>query len=199
MPNKEAMNKGGSELTGYISIDEGDNLLRIVGDIHGVKEHRITVEKKIRMVTCPYEMARWKAEMENSQETEFPQCPLCDQGDKVKKQFLTLAVKRNTSPVEAGILKKGPWVFDPIADYREDTNWGDVTKYDINIKATGKDLDRTYTIVPTPPDKSAPLTPEEENAIEKLKIDTDLEALTTPRSAEDIKKIIAGEPTDIPF
>ncbi len=201
MPNKEAMEKGSAEKVPYIEIKVGDNIVRLVGGIHGVKEHRVEIgegtSKRVRNIVCPHEMARWKAEIDNEQITDYPNCPLCEDGVKVVKQFMAFAVKRIPGKFEVGILKKGSTVFGPIQDYNEDTNWGDYEKYDFNLKAEGENLERKYNIIPTPKDVSAPLDEAELSAIKYLQETIDLEEMTKPLSAEDITKIMDGE--DIPF
>ena len=198
--NKEAMEKGSTIGVDYLAITVGDNVVRVVGEMFGVKEHRIEVpqiggQPQVRNIACPYEMGKWEAEVEGTQDNDFPNCPLCDKGDPVKTQYLSFAVNRATE--EAGILKKGKTVFGALQDYKEDSNWGDYSEYDVNIKAEGEKLLRKYTIVPVPKDMSKPLTEKELASLKEAQDKTDLKEMTVPRTADEIEKVAKGD--DVPF
>lgn len=194
--NREQLNKASGNESPFTEIREGDTRIRIIGEVHAIKEHSILVGGRNRFPACPTENAR----MNESQDIQ--PCPLCELGYPVKTSFLAYAIEREVEQFNtktgaketvggrASVLKKGQTVFGPIMTYLDDADYGRNEDYDFKITATGKGLQRKYQILAYPADKSKPLTEHEKTNLENLKGKVDLNKMETPLPYEEIKKLI---------
>lgn len=171
----------------FMKLEEGEKKIRVIGDIHAVKEHSVLIEGRSKFIACPTENARMLIEAgELPTDSEIPACPLCELGYPVKTSYLAIAVDRDSE--EAGVLKKGPKVLGEIQGLIDDEDWGAAGDYDIKITATGEGLKRKYTVMGVPANKSKPLTEKEESSLSKLLTETNLEKMTTPKPYSEIAK-----------
>lgn len=212
--NKKQMDQLSNQDSVFLSIDEGETRVRIIGDIYAVLEHGIEIEGKRRNIACPTENVRKEIQLGLlSPDTEIPTCPLCELGYPVKAQYLAFTLVREKEedgklvPPLAGVLKKGPSLLGKIQNYLESSDWGNAGNYDFKILATGKDLKRRYEVNPVPVDKSPEFNDRERMVIERAKERVDLDKMTTPLPYSKIKEEIGEkypsyEPKasdDIPF
>ena len=181
--NKETLDKAGERKSPFLTLEDATKI-RIVSDVHGIKEHRILVNGQNRMIACPRENEMWRRETEGEQtDAEIPKCPLCEKKYPAKVAFLAMVINRANGEVK--VLKKGTTVFGPIMEYNEEI--GDVRGYDLNIKKKGKGLETEYTIIPLEKDNQ-PISGDETGRIESSDIDIGL--MTTPREYDEIVEII---------
>ena len=108
----------------FLKLENGENRVRIVSEIQGVKEHRIETPESCTMTACPKEMLRWQVETTGQDHTsKLPPCPICEAMEKDEKkaqnwrprsQYLAVALIRIDGKV--GVLKIGKTVFagDPV-------------------------------------------------------------------------------------
>lgn len=173
----------------FIELEEGRNVVRLVSEFHGVKEHKLNVNGKYRFVACPKAMEEWRAMEEGVNIDKEVTCPVCEKGKgdekKTRTSFLATAINRKNGKV--GILKKGTTIFSPLIALKEEGF--DLMKRDIVISRKGKDLETEYTVSPTPNDSD--LTEDEQQAV--LNSDINLEQSTTPRPYSEIADIMAGK------
>ena len=196
--NKEQLDKVSGNESPFMEIKEGETRIRIIGDVHAIKEHSILVGGKNRFPACPTENAR----MNGSQDIE--PCPLCELGYPVKTSFVAFAVEREqeqfnsktgvkeTVGGRASVLKKGSTVFSPIMTFMDDADFGHSEDYDFKIKAEGKGLSRKYTIMAISADKCSPLSDLEKANLENLKGKVSLEKMETPLKYQEIVEIIGS-------
>lgn len=185
----------------FLKVEKGETLVRIMSDIHVVKEHRISVGGKWKFPACPTENERMKIAFGESQATEVPPCPLCELGYPVQTAYLCVVVERErkefnkkgqeiTVGGDASILKKGPTLMGPLQALLDDDNWGRTGNYDVKIVATGDNLERKYAVSPIPVDKSLPITKNEQMSLDDLYGEVDLDRMTTPNEYAKIQEII---------
>lgn len=198
--NKGELDKVSGNESIWTEIKEGDTRIRVIGDVHAIKEHSIVLAGKNRFPACPTENAR----MNGSQDIE--PCPLCELGYPVKTSFMALIVEREQEQFNsktgakeliggrASVLKKGATVFGPIMTYLDDADYGRNEDYDFKINAVGKGLSRKYTIMALPADKCQPLSENEKTNLENLKLKADLNKMETPLSYSEIKEMIGNLP-----
>lgn len=176
----------------FIKIEEGEKKVRVIGDIHDVKEHNVLIEGKRKFIACPTENVRMRISAgELDKESDVPPCPLCELGYPVKTSYLAVAVDRDEEC--AGVLKKGSTVLGAIQSLKDDEDWGNGEDYDVKIVATGKDLARKYAINGIPPNKSKELTEKEKTSLAKLNEETSIDQMTFPKSYDDIRKQIGED------
>lgn len=194
--DKKQMDKLSNQASVFMKIEKGETKIRVVGDIHAVKEHDIKVDGKFKAIACPTENARMAISNGVSQDLDVPPCPLCELGYPVKTSYLAKVVERETEKDgkfyggEAYVLKKGPQLLGEIQNLFDDENWGKGGDFDIKITATGDKLDRRYSILAIPAGKSAPLSKKEEISLANLDKNANLDEMTTPRPYAEIVKII---------
>lgn len=207
--SSEQLNKTSGNESPFMAVDAGDTTVRIVGDIHAVKEHNITINGKPRFIACPTEQARMEIAAGVRQDQDVPPCPLCELGYPVKTTYLAMAVEREREEYnkkgqliklggDAKILKKGQSVFGPIQALIDDANWGPGGDYDVKITATGEGLERRYSLIGVPANKSLPLTANELRSLEDLKEKVSLEKMTTPLEYAKISEEIGDFPVYVP-
>ncbi len=190
----------------FLKLENGENRVRIVSEMQGVKEHRIETPESCTMTACPKEMLRWQVETTGQdQGGKLPPCPICEAMEKDEKkaqnwrprtQYLAVALNRKDGKV--GVLKKGKTVFAPLTSYNEDPDWGDVRKYDVKIMKSGEGLATTYQVIPVPQkSETAELTNEEKARV--MDFDVNLDQMTTPLPYEKIvEKIGATLTSELP-
>lgn len=193
------MDKLSNQSSVFMKLGKGETKIRVIGDIHAVKEHAIKVQGKHRAIACPCENARMAIASGASQDLDVPPCPLCELGFPVKTSYLAKVVEREQEKDgkfyggEAWVLKKGTTLLGEIQNLIDDENWGDPSKYDIKITATGDGLERKYSILAVPAEKSPALTNKEQVSLKSLEEKTSLEEMTTPRTYKEIQEIIGPD------
>jgi hypothetical protein len=211
--NKEQMDKLSGNESVFTEVKEGEMRIRVVSDIEAVREHNFKLNGKHRAVACPTEQARMEIKAGIRQDLNVPPCPLCELGYPVKTTYLAKIVERETEKDgkfyggEASVLKKGKTLLGEIQNLIDDENWGDPKNYDIKIVATGKNLERKYSILAIPADKCKPLNQREQLAVDELNEKADLTKMTTPRTYKEIADILGenfpdyetAKTSDVPF
>lgn len=154
----------------YLRLDNGSNVVRIVTRPHQYLQHNFKEEGDTGYgdkIMCS---------------SFHKSCPLCEKGDKPKQRWLVGVIDRKTQSYK--ILDMSVTVLKNIQDLSRDEDYGDPSRYDIDIKvdknggATGY-----YTVIPKPP---KPLS----QADVELKSKADLEDLArrcqppTPEQAQ---------------
>jgi|SRR5271166_778704 len=114
---------------------------------------------KVRLLTVPHQYHQHKYMVDggkkygyriNCSRTDTVSCPLCDKGDRPKRRWLVGVIDRKTSAYK--ILDISYSVFKSIKTLASQDEWGDPSKYDVDIVVdpnagpTGY-----YTVVPKPP------------------------------------------------
>lgn len=195
--NKQHMQQVSNQGSVFTKVEEGEMRVRVIGDIHVVKEHQLKIDGKFRAIACPTENARLTMMTGENQSTEIPPCPLCELQYPLKTSYLAMIVEREYSDKngklkggEASVLKKGSTLLGEIQNLFDDENWGREGNYDIKITATGQGFDRKYSVLGIPANKSAELCPREEQSIKRLKEKVSLDEMTIPRPYDEIKEII---------
>lgn len=201
--NREQLNQTSNQESIFTQFEEGKKTVRVMTDIYAVKEHRVQIDGRWRFIACPTENLRMKIKAGVADfDADVPPCPLCELGYPVRTAYLTAIVEREYEEFDketgektlkggnSSILKKGATIFGPIQDLLDDPAWGRTGKYDIVITATGKDLERKYSVIPVPVEKSKPLSPKELKNWDEFAEEQDLDVMTTPRGYEEIQKII---------
>ena len=112
--NTKQMDKMSGSSTKFLKLQEGANKVRVVSDIHAVREHGTNI-KKLAFTVCPTEMARMEFEFGVSQDNTPVPCPLCEKGYPVSTKYIAIAIKRNDNGNdEIGILKASKAVLGAI-------------------------------------------------------------------------------------
>lgn len=202
--NREQLNSVSNQDSIWTKIEVGDLMIRVMTDVFAVKEHKVEVDGRWKFPACPTENARMAIATGQSQATEVPPCPLCELGYPVLTSFLAGIIEREQERFDektgakktiggfASILKKGQTLFGPIQDLLDDPNWGTGRNYDIKITAVGEKLQRKYSLIAIPAEKSKQVTDAETDSFNELISEHDLEKMTTPRSYKEIEEQIGG-------
>ncbi len=165
--------KRGKDL--YLKLDNGSNQVRVITKPHQYLVHVLKEEgdsgygDKIKCSSF------------------HGSCVNCDNGNKPKRRWLIGVIERKTGTTK--ILDLSVTVFKAIQELTRDEDYGDPSKYDIDIKvdknggATGY-----YTVIPKPP---KPLSAADMEA--KTKFDAEeLSKRCTPPTQEDVTKIMTA-------
>jgi hypothetical protein len=134
----------------WMTLKEGDNKIRIVSEFEDYGSHYNLETKK--SVIC----------------IGKDKCPLCQEGDNPRVQFLGWVIDRSDGRVK--LLRIGYKIFQQIGDFAksEEYAFDTVPDYDITIKRTGQGLDTVYSVLPAR--QNTPLTDKEKEMImEKVK------------------------------
>jgi hypothetical protein len=131
----------------------------------------------IRLLTLPHQYHQHKYMLDGGKKFgyrincsgENGSCPICEKGDKAKRRWFLGVIDRKNNAYK--ILDIGFAVFKAIQTLAKDDDWGDPSRYDIDIVvdpnggSTGY-----YTVVAKPPKplSAADLVIKEENDPEEL-------------------------------
>lgn len=158
----------------FMELKEGDNLVRVITErpyqfvVHWVKDATGT-NRKIR---CAIE-----------------DCPLCRKGNKAQCRWYLGVIDRRTD--QAKILEISSQVFTGIKNYVASPKWGDVRKYDINIKRAPKGTQPLYSVVVEPPE---PLSARDKELKLGFLEKVDINKYTQPATPEQILEKIGEAP-----
>jgi hypothetical protein len=123
----------------FLRLDKGSNVVRMLTVPHQYHQHKYIVDG-----------GRKYGYRINCSRTETTSCPVCDKGDRAKRRWLVGVIDRKTNSYK--VLDISYSVFKSIKTLAVQDDWGDPSKYDIDIVvdpdggATGY-----YTVVPKPP------------------------------------------------
>ncbi len=150
----------------YYKIQEGDNVLRIVGKPSKIETHwEDTVDGKTRKIICP-----------------GAGCPICAKGKRPKSRYQCKVIDRRDDKVK--MLDVGLTIISQIQTYAKSEEYGDPTKYDIKINRSGKGIDTRYLVMASRND--TPLTPEQLKMVDEF---ISVEDANPKMSIEEIKAL----------
>lgn len=153
--------KGGGGDVPWMTLDQGDNLIRLLSDEDGnfyqeTGYHYLRNGKEVKAVTC-------------NKLTDGTECYLCEVVHELYKskskadKDLAKEIKASTrvffnvldrSDGEAKVLGAGTMIFKEILKFFADPDWGDLTDpvagHDLVINKTGEKLDTEYSVMPKP-------------------------------------------------
>ena len=154
---------------GWMSLEEGDNQIRLVSEFEDYGTHFDQIKK--RSVIC----------------IGKEHCEYCIKGDKPKVQFIGWVIDRKDQQIK--LLRIGYKIFTQIGELSKSKEYAFeiLPSYDITIRRKGQKLDTTYTVIPARQDIE--LTEDEKNRI--------LEEIKQPKEIIDqMKAKIAITPED---
>ncbi len=160
----------------FMELKEGDNLVRVITErpyqfvVHWFKDFTGT-NRKIRCA--------------------INDCPLCRKGNKAQCRWYLGVIDRRTE--QAKILEISSQVFTGIKNYVSSPKWGDVRKYDINVKRAPKGTQPLYSVVVEPPE---PLSAHDKELKLGFLERVDINKYTQPATPEDILEKIGEAPSD---
>jgi hypothetical protein len=166
----------GSVSTGqkdFMSLVEGDNTVRVITNpyqfvVHWVDDATGT-KRKIR---CAIE-----------------KCPLCKSGNKAQSRWYIGVIERKTG--QAQILEISSQIYTAIKSYVSSPKWGDVRKYDINIKRGPKNTQPLYTVIVEPPE---PLAEKDKLTKADFLERVDISKFIQPSTPEEIMEKLGSSP-----
>src|SRR5687767_14412833 len=129
----------------FLTLEPGDNRIRIASEPAEVVLHEITKDGK------------WA-----TQECEGEACELCAKGKPKKFKYAYRVINRKDGKVY--IYEAPAGVFRSIQDYALNEEYGDPTEYDITITKRGEKLNTTYQIIASP--KKSVISDEEAEMLE---------------------------------
>jgi hypothetical protein len=158
----------------FLRLDDGSNEIRIVTPPFQYLVHKYKKEGDIgfgQKVKCS---------------AIYGSCPLCALGDKAKPRWLLGVISRKTGTYK--ILDISFAVFGQIRKYARNTkNFGDPTKYDINIEVDKNGSPTTYYTVQAL--SKEPLSADDQK-IRDTQVDLDdLKRRVTPPTPDQVQKI----------
>lgn len=134
----------------YFKFEEGPNKFRIVSEAIVGWEYWTNDNKPIRLKENP---------------REIPKDIRADSAIKHFWAFTVLDRKDGTAKI---LEITQSTIQRALQALIEDQDWGDPSSYDITITRTGKGLETTYTVQPSP---QKPLTKEEQSVVARTEID----------------------------
>lgn len=139
---------GGS--SDWMSLQEGNNKIRIVSEFSDYAVHWNNKEKK--SIIC---VGKKKS------------CVVCEYGDKPKVQYLGWVIDRTDKKFK--LLRIGHQIFKQIGELavNDEYKFNDIPNYDITIARKGADISTEYAVIPSR--KDSKLTVNEQKEINKLK------------------------------
>jgi len=158
----------------FMDLKEGDNVVRVITErpyqfvIHWVKDATGTNRK----VRCAMD-----------------DCPLCRKGNKAQARWYLGVIDRRTN--QAKILEISSQVYMGIKNYVADPEWGDVRRYDLNIKRAAKGTQPLYSVVVKPP---VPLSERDKEMKASFLERVDINKFTQPSTPEEILEKIGEVP-----
>lgn len=167
-----------SSQSDFMDLKEGDNLVRVITErpyqfvIHWVKDATGTNRK----VRCAID-----------------DCPLCRKGNKAQCRWYLGVLDRRTNLPK--ILEISSQVYMGIKNYVASPKWGDVRRYDINIKRAPKGTQPLYSVVVEPPE---PLSEKDKEMRAAFLERVDINKFTQPATPEEILEKIGDAPQTPP-
>lgn len=121
---------------GYMKLEDGDNVFRVLSDAITGFEYWTTDNKPVRSATMPKETPNIKLD-----KNDIP--------TKIKHFWAFTVWNYKTGSVEILEITQGS-IQDAIINLSSDEDWGDPKGYDIKINRKGQGLDTEYAISPKP-------------------------------------------------
>lgn len=150
-------NKKDNSKNSFLRLSPGSNIVRLLTMPHQYHQHKYLVDggKKFGYrVNCSGANGS---------------CPLCEKGDKSKRRWFLGVIDRKTSSYK--ILDIGFSIFKAIQTLAKDDDWGDPSRYDIDIVVDPNGGSTGYYTVVAKPQKplsAADLILREDNTPEEL-------------------------------
>ncbi len=155
----------------FMDLKEGDNLVRVF--------------------TNPYQFfIAWIKDasgVNRKLKSAIENCPLVKAGHDIKPRWYVGVLDRKSG--QPKILEVSSQIYLGIKNYHSDPRWGDVTKYDLNIKRAPKGSQPLYSVIAYPP---KPLDEQEKSLIRNFKERVNIEKFTQPPTAEEVAEKLAG-------
>ena len=155
----------------FLRLNPGSNIVRLLTLPHQYHQHKYIVPggKKYGY--------RFNCSAANGS------CPICEKGDRAKRRWFVGVIERKTNTYK--ILDIGPSIFRAIQAYAKDNDWGDPSRYDLDIVVDpNADAVGYYTVVckPLKPLSASDLVLQQENPVDELI------RRTTPPSPEKVQE-----------
>lgn len=133
--------------TQYLNLKSGENRVRVVGSPSRVEVHwEKTLDGSKKKIVC----------LGNG-------CPICKCGHSPQIRYQVKVIDRTDNSVK--ILECGPQIIKEIRKYALDSDYGDLSKYDIKIIKTGVSRDTNYSVVAVP--TKSDLTADEQKMVDE--------------------------------
>lgn len=140
---------------------------------------------KVRVFTNPYQfVVHWVNDSSGANrkiKCAIENCPLCKQGVKAQYRWYLGIIDRKTQ--NAGILEISTQVYLGIKNLVSNPDWGDVRRYDVDIKRGAPKTNPLYTVMPSP---KTLLTDDEKACISEFLERVDIAKFTQPMTPEEI-------------
>ncbi len=158
---------------GYVKLVVGENIIRILSDVYERFTHRVKTDQGFKNISVE-EKTKWNDKYPNR---SYVAVVLDDKDGEIK------------------ILEKGISIFDQIASFASDTEYGDPKMYNIKINRVGTGMqDTKYTLVPSP--KKEEITPEQKAKYDKFMETFDLERYCRVLTKDEIKEKLGVDQVD---
>ena len=123
----------------FLRLEKGSNVVRLLTVPHQYHQHKYLIDG-----------GRKYGYRINCSRTETASCPVCDKADKAKRRWLVGVIDRKTNAYK--VLDISYSVFKSIKTLAVQEDWGDPSKYDIDIVVDPNGgANGYYTVVPKPP------------------------------------------------
>lgn len=143
---------------------------------------------KVRVFTNPYQfIVHWVKDVTGVNrkiKCAINGCPLCKRGVKAQYRWYIGVIDRTSGA--AKILEISSQIYKGIKDHVSDPDWGDVRKYDINIKRGPKGSQPLYTVLGSP--KKSNFSTEEKELIANFMERVDISKFTQPPTPEEVSE-----------
>jgi hypothetical protein len=143
----------GQNLSGFMTLQQGENVIRIVSQFEVLGKHSFQNEK-----------GKWESQICIGKEKG---CIYCRALNKVSVKYLGWVIDRKDGQVK--LLEIGHTIFKQIGQLQEDPDYAfdTVPAYNVKIRRTGEKLNTEYQVIASP--KVSELTAEETEKVSKLK------------------------------
>ena len=145
-------------------------------------------DNKVRVFTNPYQfVVHWVKDVTGANrkvKCAINGCPLCKKGLKTQYRWYVGVIHRKTG--QAKILEISSQIYKGIKDHISDPEWGDVKKYDINIKRGAKGSQPLYRVLGSP--NKSKLTSDEQELVMNFLGRVNLSKLIQPSTPEEVSQ-----------
>lgn len=152
---------------------------------------------KVRVFTNPYQfVVHWVKDVTGVNrkiKCALNGCPLCRKGVKTQYRWFIGVIDRKSG--QPKILEISSQIYKGIKDHVTDPDWGDVKKYDINIKRGPKGSQPLYTVLGTP--KKSGLSSDEQEMVKNFLEKINISKFTQPPTPEEVLQKM-GDGSDEP-
>jgi len=152
---------------------------------------------KVRVITNPYQfLVHWVKDVTGVNrkiKCAINGCPLCKKGVKTQYRWYIGVIDRVSG--QPKILEISSQIYKGIKDHVSDPDWGDVRKYDINVKRGPKGSQPLYTVLGSP--KKSGLSADEKELVSNFLERIDISKFTQPPTPEEVAEKL-GAASDEP-